>query len=181
MDNPNIQRQMEYEVLNLIKKYNVLYRRQLYAFFEPIGRDAYVGKALKALEKDRRIYVNPITKMVSANENSYAVKEDGTLQAIWVLVSLMRQKKIEEHFLASKDEYPVRVIFVGNAEIYDILYVPESDVGLVNNLFARKNAANCGHVVVVESPEYIASIDIPDVIGFCTVKEDGDVEYYRNE
>lgn len=179
MDYLNQQKQMEQEVLSLIKKYNVLYKRQLYAFYENCGKDGHVGKALKALEKDNRIYSNPITRMVAANENSYAAREYGTLQAVWVLVSLMKQKKIEEHFLASKEEFPIRIVFVGDAEIYDILYIPESDVELVNNLFARKKIECCGHIAAVESPECISRLHIPDVIGFCTVEEDGKIEYYK--
>lgn len=179
MDYLNQQKQMEQEVLSLIKKYNVLYKRQLYAFFENSGKDGRVGKALKALGKDNRIYMNPATKMVAANENSYTEREHGTLQAVWVLISLMKQKKIEEHFLAEKEEFPVRIVFVGDAEIYDILYIPESDVELVNNLFARKRIECCGHVAAVESAEYISRIRIPDILGFCTVEEDGKIEYYR--
>ena len=179
MDYLNQQKQMEQEVLSLIKKYNVLYKRQLYAFFENCGKDGRVGRALKALGKDNRIYINPVTRMVAANENSYAAREYGTLQAVWVLISLMKQKKIEEHFLAAKDEFPVRIIFVVDAEIYDILYIPESDVELVNNLFARKRIECCGHVAAVESAEYIHRLRIPDVLGFCTVEEDGKIEYYK--
>lgn len=179
MDYLNQQKQMELEVLSLLKKYNVLYKRQLYAFFEDREKGGSVGKALKALGKDNRIYQNPVTRMVAANENSYAAREYGTLQAVWVLLSLMKQKKIEEHFLAAKEEFPVRIVFIGDAEIYDILYIPESDVELVNNLFARKNIECCGHVAAVESPEYISRIHIPDIIGFCTVEEDGKIEYYK--
>ncbi len=31
----------------------------------------------------------------------------------------------------------------------------------------------CGHVVVVEEAESIPKIQVSDVIGYCTVKEDG--------
>ncbi|MDY5027779.1 MAG: DUF5697 family protein, partial [Oliverpabstia sp.] len=64
-------------------------------------------------------------------------------------------------------------------EIYDILYVSEADISLVNNLFARKRIEGCGHIVVVEKPEDIPAIQIQDIVGFCTVKEGGEVEYYR--
>lgn len=36
------------------------------------------------------------------------------------------------------------------------------------------------HIVIVEKPGYIHEIRIPDVLGFCTVKEGGEIEYYRN-
>lgn len=65
-------------------------------------------------------------------------------------------------------------------EIYDILYVSENEVQVTNNLFTRKMTDDCGHIVIVEKPGYIHEIRIPDVLGFCTVKEGGEIEYYRN-
>lgn len=179
MENLNNQRQMEREVLGLVKRYNTLYKRQIYAFFRQDGRDAYVGKALKALEKEQKIYINPDTRMVAANENSYQAGEPGTMQAVWVLLSLMKQKKIEEHFLVSREEYPVRIVFVGDAELYDILYISRKDAGLADRMFAKRDMEKSGHIVVVESPEDIPAIDLSGAIGFCTVKEDGEVEYYK--
>lgn len=91
-------------------------------------------------------------------------------------------EKIERHFLAEKEEYPIRIVFVGNAEIYDILYISEAEIQLVNQLFSRQKLDGCGHVVIVENPEEIPQIEIPNVIGFCTVQEEeGGVEYYRRE
>lgn len=81
---------------------------------------------------------------------------------------------------ASKEEYPVRIVLCGEGEIYDILYVSENEVQVTNNLFTRKMTDDCGHIVIVEKPGYIHEIRIPDVLGFCTVKEGGEIEYYRN-
>lgn len=177
----NKQKAVEREVRELIQKYNALYKSQLYAFFAKDGREQFVGRALKALEKERNIFINQEIKLISVNEEAYAAREYGTLQCVWALLGIMDQKKVEEHFLASKDEYPVRIVFVGDGEIYDILYVSEAEVGITNHLFARKKIDGCGHIVVVENPESIAEIQIPDVVGFCRVGEDGQVEYYRKD
>ena len=72
-------------------------------------------------------------------------------------------------------------MFVGDGEIYDILYVPPEDIEVTNQLFARKNIDGCGHIVVVEETEEIPEIHIPDVVGYCTVKEEGQIEYYRKD
>ena len=53
-----------------------------------------VGRALKRLEKDNRIGSSPVTKMVYLNENSYAARDEGTLQAFWVLISLMKKRTV---------------------------------------------------------------------------------------
>lgn len=177
----NKQRAVEREVKELIQKYNTLYKGQLYEFFSKDGREQFVGRALKVLEKGREIYICQELKLVSVNETSYGARDYGTLQCVWALLGIMDQKKVEQHFLASKEEYPVRIVFVGDGEIYDILFVSEAEVGITNNLFARKGIDSCGHIVVVENPESIPEIRIPDVVGFCTVKEDGKVGYYRRD
>lgn len=181
MENQNKQRDVERELKELVQKYNVLDKSQLYAYFEKDGRERFVGRALKVLEKDRMIYVNNETKQVAANESAHTAWERGISTCLWVLIDLMSQKKIEQHFLASKEEYPIRIIFVGDGEIYDLLYIAPEDIELTNQLFVRKKIDGCGHVVVVEEPESIPKIRIPDVIGYCTVKGDGEVEYYQKE
>lgn len=177
------QKKVEQELLNVVSTYNAVSLQQLYAMFKADGLDQYVGRAVRVLEKAHRIYINPYTRIVARNENSYEEREKGTLLALWVLISLMKQKKIEEHFLAGREEYPVRIIFAGDAKIYDIMYVPQSDIELVNNLFERKKIESSGHIVIVDSDDYISAIKIQDVTGYCVVKEGDDVEieYFRTE
>lgn len=181
MENQNKQRGVERELKELVQKYNVLEKGQIYAYFEKDGRERFVGRALKTLEKDRMIYTNNETKQIASSESAYETWERGTSTCLWVLLDLMDQKKIEQHFLASKEEYPIRIVFVGDGEIFDILYVAPEDIELTNQLFVRRKIDGCGHVVVVEEAESIPKIQVPDVIGYCTVKEDGEVEYYRKE
>lgn len=181
MENQNKQRDVERELKELVRKYNVLDKGQVYAYFGKTGRDRFVGRAIRALEKERSIYVCRETKQVASSDMAHAAWERGLGLSVWVLLSLMDQKKIEEHFVASKEEYPVRIVFVGDGEIYDILYVPPEDIEVTNQLFARKNIDGCGHIVIVEEPEDIPKIRIPDVVGYCTVKEEGQIEYYRKD
>ena len=53
MEYVNNQKQVEKQILELVKKYNVLYKKQLYEFFAVDGREKFVGKALHSLLKDR--------------------------------------------------------------------------------------------------------------------------------
>ena len=158
----NKQKPVERETRQLIQTYNVLLKSQIYAYFAKTQRDHFVGRAFKTLEE------------------AFKARNVGTLQAFWVLLDIMDQKEVDQHFLASKEEYPVRIVLCGEGEIYDILYVSENEVQVTNNLFTRKMTDDCGHIVIVEKPGYIHEIRIPDVLGFCTVKEGGEIEYYRN-
>ena len=164
----------EREVFELIKKYNVLFKSQVYAYF---GQERAVGRAFKRLEKDNRIGSSPVTQMVYLNENSYAARDEGTLQAFWVLISLMKKRTITEHFLADQEEYPVRIIFISEDDLFDILYVGLNDVKLVNSVFQRKCRGTGNHIVSVPDLEVIEKLDLP-AIGYCLVKGDGEIEYY---
>ena len=124
MEYQNKQRDVERELKNLVQRYNVLYKGQIYAYFKRDGRDRFVGRALKALEKERSIYLCQEMKQVASSEEA---------------------------------------------------------VELTNQLFARRKIDGCGHIVVVEEAEEIPGIHIPDVVGYCTVKEEGQIEYYRKD
>ena len=157
----NKQRPVIAETRELVQKYHVLEKAQIYAYFALDGRDHFVGKAFKALEKERQVFIHPELEVVAASEEAIAAKDLGTMKAVWVLVDVMKKKQVEEHFPASKEEYPVRIVFYGEGEIFDILYISEEEV------------------IVVENPDYISAIHIADVIGYCVVKEGGEVEYYQ--
>lgn len=175
----NKQRPVIAETRELVQKYHVLEKAQIYVYFALDGRDHFVGKAFKALEKERQVFIHPELEVVAASEEAIAAKDLGTMKAVWVLVDVMKKKQVEEHFPASKEEYPVRIVFYGEGEIFDILYISEAEVTVVNNLFSRKKIDSCGHIIVVENPDYISAIHIADVIGYCVVKEGGEVEYYQ--
>lgn len=177
----NKQRATELELKRLLGRYNVLQREQIFAYFAREGREQFAGKALRKLEKEREICIHPELGLVAANEEALSAREHGTLQAFWVLLGIMGQREVEDHFLASREEYPVRIIFTGGGEIFDILYVSEDEIPVVNNLFRRKQIDSCGHIVTVEKPEDIPKLCLPEIRGFCTVKEGGKIEYYKKE
>lgn len=103
--------------------------------------------------------------MAAINEEAFKTRNVGTLQAFWVLLDIMDQKEVDQHFLASKEEYPVRIVLCGEGEIYDILYVSENEVQVTNNLFTRK-MTDVAAYRYVEKPGYIHEIRIPDVLDF---------------
>ncbi|MCD7884733.1 MAG: DUF5697 family protein [Lachnospiraceae bacterium] len=177
MENRNIQKETEADLQRLVRKYNVLSKRQLYAYFALDGREGRVGRALKALEREGMAYI--LEGMVAANETSYKAWERGREQAFWVLLSLMGQMKVAEHFPVSAEEHPVRIVFTADGGLYDILYVPESDVTLTNRLYLGGKKEEGSHVIVVESAGYIRQIHVEDTIGYAKVKEGGEVEYYK--
>ena len=168
--------EMAVRVLELIRRYNVMAYEQVCAFFP--GEEKAAGRACRKLEKTRQIIKNPYTGLYASSEFAYSLKDEGTLCCLWVLVDVLGKRKLENHYLAEKEEYPARIIFFSAQEIYDILYVGSGDLRLVNGIFAKGKRQGENHIVVVENVELIRQLEIPNVIGYCVVRE-GSVEYYR--
>lgn len=76
---------MEERILMVIRKYNVLYMEQLLKFFD--GEEKAAGKAVSRLLKNRQIYRNPYTGLLASNEFAYSLKDEGTIQSLWVLIN----------------------------------------------------------------------------------------------
>ena len=93
----NKQRPVIAETRELVQKYHVLEKAQIYAYFALDGRDHFVGKAFKALEKERQVFIHPELEVVAASEGAIAAKDLGTMKAVWVLVDVMKKKQVEEH------------------------------------------------------------------------------------
>ena len=169
--------EMKERVLRMIRQYNVMYPEQAVAFFP--GKEKAAIKALKRLEKNRQIYKNPYTGLVSSSELAYSLKDDGTIKSLWVLLDMMKKRQIDGHYLVTKEDFPERILFHSGQEIYDILYVGFGDVKLVNGMFKKSRKAGENYIVATEDGKLISQIEVPGAIGYCVVKEGGVVEYYK--
>lgn len=138
-------------------------------------------KSLRRLEKKRQIYKNPYTGLLASNEFAYSLKDEGTIKSLWVLIDMFQKRKVEGHYLASKEDFPARLLFFCGQDIYDILYVDAGDVKLVNGMFAKSRRTGENHIIALEDKILIEQIEVPGVIGFCVVKEGGTIEYYRKK
>ena len=96
-----------------------------------------------------------------------------------VLIDILRKRRVDGNYLAQKEDFPARILMFSGEEIFDILYVAAGDVKLVNGIFLRGRKPGCHRIVVVEDGVLIGQLRIPEVIGYCVVREGGVVEYYR--
>lgn len=170
---------MEARTLTVIRRYNVLYPEQLLGFFE--GEERAAGKAVSRLLKNRQIYRNPYTGLLASSEFAYSLKDEGTIQSLWVLIDMMHKREVEGHYLAVKEDFPIRILFFCGQDIYDIIYIGAGDLKLVNGMFAKSRRPGENHIIILEDKALIGQIEVPGVIGFCVVKEGGEVEYYRKK
>lgn len=164
-------------VYGLIRKFGVVKRRQLDAFF--LGRERAVKRAVKRLGREGKIYANPLTGMVAVHETACRQRDHGTLEALWVLAALKQKGLAEDYFPAGKEEYPARIVVTGKKEMYDILYVGKEETSLAQSVLKRIYLPDCKHLVIVEDMSQTVQLPIREVFAFCRVSEEGRVTFYE--
>ena len=161
------------DLLRNISMYRVLTEQQLLRLYP--GKDDRIKNLLLHLTRQGRIFYD------SADGTYYAeqrMKSDpGMTAAVWVLLDFI--DKVEYH---SVSDFPAKLVFFAAGEVYEVLYVALSQEALVSHLWSQQTEEDPPRrIVVVDSPEQIAAIDIPSVSGYCTVDRDGRISYFKKE
>ena len=95
------------------------------------------------------------------------------IAAYWVLLDF--GKALVYH---TSGEFPITITFFSEDDEYEIIYVQSGKELLINRVLSKaKESAN--RLLIVSSLEQARQIQIPNVIAFCTVGQDGKVSYYR--
>lgn len=103
--------------------------------------------------------------------------DTGLVRAVWVLLDFI--ERVEYH---SASDFPVKLIFFADGELYEVVYAASGQEALVNHVLNGKAAENSGRrIVLVDTPEQIGLIHISGVSGYCTVNAAGKISYYKKE
>jgi len=165
------------DLLRAVTMYRSLQEEQIYRLYP--GKEHVVKNLLTHLVKQGRIYHNPQDRRYSADRDCDSKLDRGMLSAVWVLLDFIDQT--EYH---SVSDFPVKICFFAGGEMYEIIHVPYEQEILMNHALAEKTAKNedpARRIVLVDRPEQINSIKIPNVTGFCDVAADGSVRYFKLE
>ena len=162
------------ELIRSVSMYKALRSEQIYRMFP--GKETSIRNLIGVLIKQKRIYYNPDTQLISISEDTDEEFDKMTIAAFWVLLDFY--DRIDFH---TSSDYPVKLSFFSDGEFYEIIYVqPEKEV-LINHAFDIHADEPGSRLVIVESGMQIDKINIPSTTCYCTVAEDGGVEYYKLE
>ena len=162
------------DLLRNITMYKTLTEDQVYRFYP--GKEAVTKNLLTHLTRQGRIYRNSEDKRISASAECGARIDHGLLAAVWVLIDFI--DRVEYH---AAGDFPVKISFFADGEIYEIIHVPYEHEALMNHALAGDNETAARRLILVDRPEQIGAIDIPNTAGFCSVDTDGTVRYYKFE
>lgn len=157
------------ELLRDISNYHCIRKEQLLHMYSK--NESTINNLLSYLVKQGRIYYNPITDIYYDSPEFKTDKE--MLAAIWVLIDF--KEKVQYH---SPDDFPVKIIFFANEEIYEIIYISPDKESLIEHKLSSSDD-DSKKIIIVEELQQIEHIHIP-AAAFCTVDIDsGNIAYYR--
>ena len=159
-------------LLRDITMYQVLTEEQILRLYP--GKCEKIRNLLSYLQKQGRIFYE--NGLYYTDPESIGQKDRGLLAAVWVLLDLIDQ--VEFH---STGDYPAKIIFFAGGEVYEIIHAELGKEALISHLRGSPDEESSRRLILVDDPEQIAELDIPNVNGYCTVSPDGEVQYYQKE
>ena len=162
-------------ILRDLSMYKVLTREQLIRLYP--GKERKVEKLLPYMKKQYRIW--EVDGFYCTSPDAAKEIDRGLFLSVWVLIDFIDQVS----FHAASSEYPGKLVFSVEGEIYEVIYADEGREALVNYLKISQNQDQdrTNYLILVDKPEQIMELNFPNTCGFCTVSPTGEVEYYQKE
>ena len=159
-------------LLRDISMYKALREGQLLRLYPK--REGKMKGLLAYLVKQGRILQEGDTYFASPGCVKHVDK--GLMAAVWVLADFAN--RVEFHAVG---DFPAKIIFFADDEIYEIVHVEEGKEMMLSQMMGRQAEDPSHYLVLVDAPEQIAELNLPNVCGYCTVSPDGEVQYYQQE
>jgi hypothetical protein len=157
------------ELLRVVSTYKSVTAEQLLRLFP--GKEGKVRTILTQLEKQGRIVSN--AGVVTVPDNSDAPDRE-MIASVWVLLDFI--ERAEYH---TAGEFPVKICFFADAEVFGIIYAAPGKEALISR--AMTGADPPRRLVIVEDVAQIERIHIANTAGYCAVSPGGEVCYYKQE
>lgn len=144
-------------ILRDVSMYRALTEMQLLKLYP--HKESKIRNLLSYLQKQGRIVQRGEYYRIPADAEESI--DHGLSKAVWVLTDFMEQ--VEYH---SVSEYPAKIIFFADGEVYEIIYAEPGKEQLINQMLSTVKEVPPKYIVLIEQPEQIAEIHIPNTSGY---------------
>lgn len=161
------------EILRNISMYPGLTEDQL-CRFHPEQSKIISSLLIELCRQDRLLLTD--SKQYYLNKAQQMAKPFPVNQAVAVLLDFIND--VEYHAVG---DFPVQIFFFAKGKFYEIVYVSKGTESEFNWYLRSPTRDGSCRLIVLDSIDQAASINVPDIIGFCIVHTDDSVEYYQWE
>lgn len=161
------------KIIRLLSMYHALSLPQLQKLFPALSEEK-LTMLLHRLEKSGRlVYTSDGNMILCSKDHS---PDPAVTAAFWVLLDF--QADVIYHTVS---DFPVALTFYTNADAYDVIYVPEEKEILINHALSVYPQDAPRRIVNFSQPKQMSAIHFPSIAAFCTITEDGQVQYYKKQ
>ena len=161
-------------LLKLITTYHALQYEQVLQFFIR-NRDS-LKSLITSLIKQGRIYYDQDKNLLCDTPEASNSPDYGMIAAVWILLDF--KEAVVYH---TSGEFPVKLHFFSRDEAYEVIYVNPGQEVLINHVVASLPAKDTNRLVILESEQQAAQVNIDGITAFCLVSPEGTVKYYTKQ
>lgn len=161
------------DILRNVTTYHYIHHNQLLKLYP--NKEDKIENLLSFLVRQGRIQLDKTNNLYY---DTLQISVDyEMLSAIWVLTDFIEE--IEYH---SSTDFPSKIVFIANEELYEIIYVAPGNETLIGHALSQQVSDTEKRIVIVEDSKQISELMLPDVTAYCTVNiESGAIQYYKQE
>lgn len=131
---------------------------------------------ITSLIKQGRIYYDQDRDLLCDTPEASDTPDYGMIAAVWVLLDF--KEAVVYH---TSGEFPVKLHFFSQDEAYEVIYVNPGQEVLINHVVASLPAEDTNRLVILESEQQAAQVNIDGITAFCLVSPEGTVNYYTKQ
>ena len=161
-------------LLKLITTYHALQYEQVLQFF--IRNRESMKPLITNLIKQGRIYYDKDRDLLCDTPEASGSSEYSMIAAVWVLLDF--KEAVVYH---TSGEFPVKLHFFTQNEDYEVVYIGLEQEILISHVLNGLPADDTNRLVILESEQQAAQINIGGITAFCLVSPEGTVNYYTKQ
>lgn len=159
-------------ILSEIAMYPGILEKQVYAFHP--GKESQIQNLITYFIKQDRIHRDEKGSLYLTGYTKKKPKKI-IIRSLWVLLDFLSD--VEYHCAG---EYPVTIVFLIKGKEYQLLYAAEGNEAMIAAVVNHQKDNTARRIILVESADQIYRLDMPGIVGYCTVDFDGNISYYKS-
>ena len=161
------------DIIRQLSMYQALTFPQLVKLYPDLPSEKLQMLIRRLGKEGRLIYISETGLLLFHKD---CIQNPATIAAFWVMLDFFPY--VTHHSIS---EFPITLTFYTDKDIYDIIFIPEEKEFLIAHALSSQTKTISKRLVIINHPNQISRIPLPDISAFCMVSEDGQVQYYKKQ
>lgn len=160
------------QLLQTITMYPGITENQLLLLHSKTQSISDIKSRLAYLRKQRRIIVQE-NKHFFPSFRKVESDRDNMVKSVWVLLDFIGEAQFH-----TASHYPIAISFFIKGSEYQIIPIRQDNEAIIEAALEPYLEQHAKRIVIVDTPEQIPQISFPGIVGYCTVNENGKIQYF---